>query len=342
LPWHLLVWRSQGQVFLQEYIVKQQLQRFLGQGFTYSSPVWYYLIELPFAMFPWIVFAPAGWWVTFRSGRQSPKIDINCSAAMWAVWAVVILVFFSLSQTKLPQYLLPVLPALCMLVAMRLETAWKNRWKLCLGEATSLGLIGISLGGLFIFVYIISRQLRAQSATTLLAGTGAGAWLAREREAVFITLLGPQWLAVGILVLLGSVVMLFFWQRINRIVFVGVLTNSLLAVIVLHSALPVWSRHETAPVNELAQRTLSALECGEYLVIYEANSPTPYRLRFQLGHPQQIESVVLRHELPPALEKLQHGYVIAPQKAVFNPLTVELRQEARAGSWILWRFDRKE
>ena len=57
-------------------------------------------------------------------------------------------------------------------------------------------------------------------------------------------------------------------------------------------------------------------------------------------HQEQISIVNLRHELPPVMDKLEHGYMLAQRKAVFYPLPIELDEEANGGSWVLWRFDR--
>jgi 4-amino-4-deoxy-L-arabinose transferase-like glycosyltransferase len=340
LPWHLAAWRSLGGAFVHEYIVREHIERFLGRGYNYASPFWYYLAELPFAMFPWVVFVPAACWRALRDGWRSPRSEMNCATAMWALWALVIVIFFSLSRTKLPQYILPALPAFCMLVALRLETAWQTRRMLSKEEAMGLGLTGFVLGALFVIVFVIGWQLRAPSGAPLLGGTSPGRWLARERESPFLTLLAPQWLWLGTVTLLGTIVMLLSWKAAQRVAAVSILTASILAFILLHLARPVWSQQQIEPMNELGRRALPALQRGEYLVIYEANSPTPYSLSFQLGHPDQIKVVLLRHELPAVLDQLQHGYVLAQRKAIFYPLPMEPRQEATAGSWILWRFDR--
>jgi hypothetical protein len=203
-----------------------------------------------------------------------------------------------------------------------------------------LGLTGFVLGALLVIVFFIGWQLRAQSGAPLWGGTSLGEWLGRERESSLLALLTTQCLWLGTVTLLGTIVMLLSWKAAHRVAIASIVTASILAFIILHSARPVWSQKQIEPMNELGRRTLPALQRGEYLVIYEANSPTPYSLHFQLGHPDQIKVVILRHELPAVLDHLQHGYVLAQGKAVFDPLPIEPRQEATAGSWVLWRFDR--
>jgi 4-amino-4-deoxy-L-arabinose transferase-like glycosyltransferase len=338
LPWHMAVWRSQGGKFLQEYLLRQQFQRFLGTGFNQSTKFWYYLAVLPFAMFPWSVFVPAAWWQGLRSARRSPKPEVDCAAAMWALWVLVILVFFSVSRTRLPQYLLPALPALSVLVAMRLEAAWRNRRSLSRAEAVGLAVNGFVFAASYVTVFVLGWRLRAQQALSL-RGIDAGAWLVRESP--ILTILAPQWLALGIVTLLGTLLMLLWWRKVQTLAVVSILTAAMVAVIILHSARPAWNRQQIDPLIELGQRTVPALERGEHLILYEANKPTPYGLRYRLAHPEQISEVLLRHKLPPVLNELQHGYVLAPRKAIFYPSPVQLHQEAVAGSWILWRFDRE-
>ncbi len=111
-PWLVLMqWRYPG--FLQYYLVYQQLARFTQGGFNNVMPVWFYLAILLGSMAPWYrkctfsVFTGSYW-------REENNASVR--RLMW-IWLAVILVFFSIPQSKLVGYILPVLPSLAFLFA---------------------------------------------------------------------------------------------------------------------------------------------------------------------------------------------------------------------------------
>lgn len=81
-----------------------------------AKPVWYYAAILPWVLAPWSLVVPAGIWRTRHEAlaeRYSPQRFVWCWAMLWPVFA-------SLIPGKSPQYLLPSLPAWCMLASFGL------------------------------------------------------------------------------------------------------------------------------------------------------------------------------------------------------------------------------
>ncbi|MEO8601122.1 MAG: phospholipid carrier-dependent glycosyltransferase [bacterium] len=112
LPWFVLVGlRNPG--FWQFFIVDQHFTRFVSKR-EHGQPIWFFLPVLPVALAPWGFVAladpvaPRAAWDprTWRPGTH-----------FCAIWAAVIVVFFSLSASKLLTYVLPALPALSILCA---------------------------------------------------------------------------------------------------------------------------------------------------------------------------------------------------------------------------------
>ena len=112
LPWFIVVSIEHpdfpGYVFLRE-----TLQRVTTRSFHRTAPFWYYLPILPLAGFPWIVPALArvssvrATWDARRDAAASEPLLLAC-------WVIVPLIFLSLNQSKLPQYVLPLIPALAL------------------------------------------------------------------------------------------------------------------------------------------------------------------------------------------------------------------------------------
>ena len=112
LPWFVAVSIEHpdfpGYVFLRE-----TLERVTTRSFHRTAPFWYYLPIIPLAAFPWIVPALARvrhWRATWDARRDAAASE----PLLLACWVVVPLVFLSLNQSKLPQYVLPVIPALAL------------------------------------------------------------------------------------------------------------------------------------------------------------------------------------------------------------------------------------
>src|SRR5439155_935527 len=116
LPWFVAVSIEHpnfpGYVFLRE-----TLERVTTRSFHRTAPFWYYLPIVPLAAFPWIVPALArvknfrATWDARRDAAVSEPLLLVC-------WVVVPLVFLSLNQSKLPQYVLPLIPALALAAAL--------------------------------------------------------------------------------------------------------------------------------------------------------------------------------------------------------------------------------
>ncbi len=130
-PWYVLVtWRN-GPTFLNEFFVKQHFERFATGALQHERPVWFYLPVLLAAVFPWTPLTVA----LFRKSLYAGKRE-----RFLLGWALFGLVFFSASRNKLPGYLLPLLPALAILMGIALSELANARWILAFSGAL-LGLI---------------------------------------------------------------------------------------------------------------------------------------------------------------------------------------------------------
>lgn len=348
LPWHLAAWFANGSYFFQEYIVRQHVTRFLGQDFAHAQPFWYFLPVLVLAMIPWSAFLPIAWWQSLRAWR-SERQSLSCAMAMWAVWAVVVVLFFSVSRSKLPGYIFPALPALALLVAWRLDSIWQTKRGLSSWESASLSVAGSVLGGVFLVVGLSGWHWRSQPS--------APTWLAKSLGALFnwkeqsqsvdllwrklapITELAPYWIALGALLLIGSALILFFWRNPSRTVVSAMCLSLALIIVSAHFLMPAWSRSDAAPIIELGRRTLPALQRGEPVVLY-ALHPRRLSLRYLLGHHRQVIETFSPEILQSVLNGAADGYVLTSRSTALPSLRGTVHPEATAGEWTLWRYQR--
>ena len=120
IPWYLLVWLENGQSYLDSFFGYHNLQRFTDVVNGHEAP-WYFYILIIFILFaPWSVYLPYAianvrWWQRHYWQRQSRQNHLRIFAFFWFV---CIFIFFSVSVTKLPSYVLPLIPAAAILVAL--------------------------------------------------------------------------------------------------------------------------------------------------------------------------------------------------------------------------------
>ena len=124
LPWFVAV-SFRRPDFPAYALVYESLKRVATKTAGRTGPIWYFIPVLLAGSFPWIgpaiAAAVRGW--KRRAGRRE---DASRAAVFVAAWALVPLVFFSLSQSKLPGYYLPALPAVALAAALLLAEALRE------------------------------------------------------------------------------------------------------------------------------------------------------------------------------------------------------------------------
>lgn len=117
-PWFILV-QHRNPEFFHFFFVHEHLERFTDSGHHRAGAWWYYLPITIAGLMPWTL-ALFTECVDLRGTRAAKPHEFS---AEWfgGIWALVTLVFFSLSHSKLPAYVLPAFPALALILADRIE-----------------------------------------------------------------------------------------------------------------------------------------------------------------------------------------------------------------------------
>lgn len=123
--WYVPAYLENGQVFVQKFFVEQNLQRFGGGDEAHKVPIlaWpiYYPVILFVGLLPWSI------WV-FKPLKAALQLQTGPFPRYLARWAMVILIFFTISGTKLPHYILPAVPPLMMILAIQWAEMRPARW----------------------------------------------------------------------------------------------------------------------------------------------------------------------------------------------------------------------
>ena len=112
-PWHLLV-ASRNPGWAHFYFVYEHWERFTDKGHGRYQPAYFFVLVLVPGLFPWTGFV----WHAIRDALAGgwPRRRENAEAWFFVTWAAFILLFFSASQSKLINYILPLFPAVAVLV----------------------------------------------------------------------------------------------------------------------------------------------------------------------------------------------------------------------------------
>ncbi|MDD3594567.1 MAG: glycosyltransferase family 39 protein [Candidatus Gastranaerophilales bacterium] len=130
MPWYVAMYQKHGMIFIEEHIIRHHFGRFIDSGgLKEKEPVWYFIPVLLIGIFPYVfnflaliikqtknavllggeVFGKIQDW--FVELDNSKKLNIFA-----LVYAVCVFGFFSISSGKLPTYILPMFPAVAILL----------------------------------------------------------------------------------------------------------------------------------------------------------------------------------------------------------------------------------
>jgi 4-amino-4-deoxy-L-arabinose transferase-like glycosyltransferase len=153
-PWFVLV-AQRNPEFLEFFFIHEHLQRFTEDAHSRTGPIYYFVPLLLIGLLPWALQLPGALMQSWNERRRE-------FSAGWLLvcWFVVIFAFFSVSHSKLPGYIIPVFPALALIIGNRLDRLLGHTnsmalpWKLQTLGFAILGLIG------FFFLDAIGKQAR--------------------------------------------------------------------------------------------------------------------------------------------------------------------------------------
>ena len=135
LPWALAV-HAQEPDYWRFFFWHEHIRRFAGDDAQHDAPWWFYLPLLVAFSLPWAALLPSALKQAWQTRRQA-------SIGFLLLWLLMPLLFFSLSNGKLPTYILPCLLPLALLLGNTLA----DRLRLEQGRVLGInGLLNLLLG----------------------------------------------------------------------------------------------------------------------------------------------------------------------------------------------------
>jgi 4-amino-4-deoxy-L-arabinose transferase-like glycosyltransferase len=158
LPWFVAV-QHQNPTFFREFFLEHNLERFATNRYEHQQPFWYYFVVVLLALMPWTVIAlralvdgiltsVAEWRLRHsKPDKPAPSRPGDAFPEFLVLWALIPIIFFSFSQSKLPGYILPSIPPITILTGdylFRSRQRGLNLWVL-LGHALVCGVMSLSV-----------------------------------------------------------------------------------------------------------------------------------------------------------------------------------------------------
>ena len=142
LPWFLGV-NHRHPDFAYYGLIEESFHRYTTTEFRRTGPIYYYVPWIIGGFFPWSVLLPESVVAACRARSRWSSAD-----RLLIVWVVVVIVFFSLSKSKRPDYVLSAAVALGALTARVFVSAIENRtgpaFRLVNRGTVALASIGVS------------------------------------------------------------------------------------------------------------------------------------------------------------------------------------------------------
>jgi 4-amino-4-deoxy-L-arabinose transferase-like glycosyltransferase len=200
--WYALVYARLGAEPLVHFFVRENLVRFSGAAYDVGRPTWFYLPAYAAEGLPWSPFLPLALWRLLRGsgGDESARR----SSRFLATWVALVVALLSLSRGKIDYYLLPLYPALSLLVGRlfvavpwrRLERVWSRAILLLLvgtlallalrpprvpegwlpGEGAVTAFV-VVLAAISLAALVVAVRCGPRAVMAVLAGGVAAAWL---------------------------------------------------------------------------------------------------------------------------------------------------------------------
>ncbi len=165
LAWYLPAVLSGGKEYLQETMFKHTVDAY-AKGWTHVRPIYYYLYNFPVDFLPWILFLPAA----IAYGYSREKMEKRREFSFLFLWFIIIFLFFSLSKGKRALYLLPLYPAVSIMVGKLWDDLittpmerFRNEWV----SFPLYGFMGLALIGGAAIPWIISMKFPSYLPYTL-------------------------------------------------------------------------------------------------------------------------------------------------------------------------------
>jgi len=292
IPWYVLVILENGQNYIDSFFGYHNLQRFTDVVNDHDAPWYFYFLVVLIGFAPLSVYLPSAiahlqvWRRRFWS-QQPRENQLGLFAFFW--FAVVFL-FFTIAVTKLPSYVIPLLPAGAILIGL----FWSHSQQ----ETSTLGLkINALVNIIFVFafagaLYYSPNFIGYDPAAPNLAEIYA--------ESKLHFLAGSIWLGAGILLFLGLIKQYARWLW-----GINLWAMLLTFIFVLQPMVFLMDQARQKPLRELAKYEQTVRRSGEELMMIGMEKPSvAFYTQHQVNFMNELDNTIALLKQSPKNESI--------------------------------------
>jgi 4-amino-4-deoxy-L-arabinose transferase-like glycosyltransferase len=252
LCWAIPAGISGGAQYQHDIFWGQTANRMVN-SFAHNRPQWWYLEMAPLLIFPWF-FVPAFWKLIFQKSSRQMSEGLKFSLA----WFLPVFIAFSLISGKQVHYLLPIYPALALMIASEFDRIKKITWF----DHAFMALPLIAAGAIF---YYLANSGRIDDAAP---------WInSLPIENSFILILG------GFLI--------FIWKTKNTLTFLWKLVTANILLISIMFLGVIYHTGNAYDLREVS-RAIKLIEDKNFPVAYLGNYAGQFDFIGRLDNPPQV------------------------------------------------------
>ncbi|MFO5439752.1 MAG: ArnT family glycosyltransferase [Dolichospermum sp.] len=316
LPWYILVtWRN-GWNFINAFFVYHNIERFTEVVNGHSAPWYFYFLVVLLGFAPYAVYIPESL-VRLKLWQRSYWLQKERSQHLGlfvSLWFLGVFGFFTISVTKLPSYVLPLMPAAAILVAL----SWSDLFPTSQNSTpTHLAFLRISAWVNVAFITFISIALF--NLTQIVGPDPAAPELYAEMEKSGILKYGGIiWL---IITLISSILILT--HRYRQIIIINLVGFTAFIAISLMPAILIMDQQRQLPLRELSALIVESKQPNEELIMVGFKKPTVTIYTKQIVNYIKFSQAALKYIQNPELSKTKSSLLMLIEQEKFPEMELQ-------------------
>lgn len=273
-PWYVLV-SIRNPEYPYYFFVVEHIHRFATSKFHRMKPFWYYFAIVFGGLLPWIVFLPSAV-RHFLHERAFAPTQKKEAILLIFVWAIFIFIFFSLSKAKMPTYILPMFPALALLIG--------GFWNDYSADKSSRTDVFVSVFALNLFMLLAGVGLIFMSGYLGTTHEIVG----RYRLSAILPIMRPAGIAVS-LFFIAAVVLLLYLRRDKTLQIMFVIAAYMVVITIVMVGMEINGQRRSSKM--LAHRLMKEARPQDLVAMYEC-FPTSFIFYYSRQIPVVSDSKV--------------------------------------------------
>ncbi len=333
LPWYILVIQANGWAYINSFFGYHNLERFTRVVNHHSKPWYFYFFVVLLGFAPWSIYLPAAiaklkFWQRsrWRSSHRSTQLGLFA-----LFWLIGIFCFFTIAVTKLPSYVLPLMPAAAILVALLWSDhlSWMKNTSLLWSGWLNVVLLLVVAGAFFCVPYLLGSDPAVPNIRSYVQQSG-------------LPVVGA---AIWVIIAVATAVLLWH-HRWRGLLSVNLLGFMAFLIFVLMPTYVLIDQMRQLPLRELSAIAAQAQQPGEDLIMVGFKKPSvvfyaqrPVNYISSTEHAvEQIEKMSVTQPQPPSVLILSQ-----PEKLKKMGLqSAQYQNLGKAGAYQLIRVSKSE